>query len=173
MLNLPFEQLFFLNLVPLIRVSSGNAMSIITIFNINIIIIIYLIFISIIYLLISVEPLSTVITQQRQLSSVLIRGRRVGFQLSCLDLCSWKRHKGLINESKALTQFLMHHEITFWVTLSCLTSSPVVCISCDSAPILSLRRKIYVTGVIDNFLNCCVWRKHCQFIRRQNNRTYL
>ena len=64
-------------------------MSIITIFNINIIIIIYyLIFINIIYLLISVEPLSTVITQQRPLSSVLMRGRRVGFQLSCLDLGS-------------------------------------------------------------------------------------
>lgn len=153
-------------------------MLIISIFNINIIIIIYLIFISIIYLLISVEPLLTVITQQRPLSSVLMRGRRGGFQLSCLDLWSWIRHKGLMNESKALTQFLMHHEITFWVTLSCLTSSPVVCISCDSAPILSLGRKIYVAGVkdwmwYDNLLNCCVWRKHCRFIRRQNNRTYL
>lgn len=73
MLNLPFEQLFFLNLILLTRVSSGNAMSIIGIFNINIIIIIYLIFISIFYLLISVETLLTVITQQRSLSSVLMR----------------------------------------------------------------------------------------------------
>lgn len=64
-------------------------MLIISIFNINIIIIIiYVIFISIIYLLISVELLLTVITQQRPLSSVLMRGRRGGFQPSCLDLWS-------------------------------------------------------------------------------------
>ena len=79
MLNLPFEQLFLLNLILLTRVSSGNAMSIISIFNINIIIIIYLIFISIIYLLISVEHLLTVITQQRPLSSVLLRAVVEGF----------------------------------------------------------------------------------------------
>ena len=54
-------------------------MSIISIFNINIIIIIYLIFISIIYLLISVEHLLTVITQQRPLSSVLLRAVVEGF----------------------------------------------------------------------------------------------